>query len=207
MITTSRRSLIAAAAVPIATVSVPAIAGEDDAELLRLAAEVKSLWQAYGDAIDVMSATEHKVWQWEQRFPEPQDDAAFMAWQQRKETIEREVGYIEADAAARIAGAKTDAAIAAFAASPATSLRGLIAKARAVEPGLHCQCEKPAPNGHFSHRPTIQTGSTGVISAAHFCAWHPWPSPHDGDFRLLRQVPTRNSKRTLAQAPAVNCRR
>jgi hypothetical protein len=103
----SRHSLIAgAAAMPIAATSMrPALAGDDDAELTRLAAEVKAAWKGLGHAIDVYDAAMGTP------------DAA------------------EAEAAQDAAGDGLQAVIDALCDTPARTIRSLVAKARATKIG------------------------------------------------------------------------
>ena len=79
----SRRSMITTAAAPPA-LTVPAVAADDvgdDAELLRLAAEVKAAWEQLGDACDALGVAEAKVAKWRKSNPLPDDDAGFTMWE------------------------------------------------------------------------------------------------------------------------------
>jgi hypothetical protein len=128
----SRRSLVTtAAALPMIAATAPALAGGDDGELLRLGAEVKRAYDALGDAIDVQGVAEEKLFDWRDRNPEPdKESAAWIEWLQRDVAFGRECGCYEAHAAEIVASNKLHAAIDRLCQTPATSLRGLIVKAR-----------------------------------------------------------------------------
>jgi hypothetical protein len=128
----SRRAILAGAiTLPIAAAA-PALAGGDDGELLPLGAEVKRAYDALGDAIDELSVAEEKLFEWRDRNPEPDQEsaAAWIAWMQREVAFGRECGCDEAHAAEGVASDKLHASIDRLCQTPATSLRGLIVKAR-----------------------------------------------------------------------------
>jgi hypothetical protein len=131
---TSRRAILAgAASVPIAAAAAtsPALAGADDAELVRLATEVKAAYDELGDAIDVQSVAETRLFQWRDANPEPaKESASWIEWLRRDK---RESGCDEAYAAEGAASDKLSAAIDALCETPARTIGGLIAKARLVE--------------------------------------------------------------------------
>ena len=119
-----------AAALP--ALAVPAVAADhvgDDAELLRLGDEVKAAWERLGDACDVLGVAEAKVSKWRKSNPLPDDDAGFTLWEA---ACKRECDYTEAKAAEEAASDKLSDAIEALCRTPARTIRGLIAKARAA---------------------------------------------------------------------------
>jgi hypothetical protein len=149
---TSRRALIAAAAaLPIAAAATPSLAAGDDAELVRLAAAVETAYDALGDAIDVESVADTRLFQWWDSNPKPKilrefldaetdvererigelaADAAWDEWRQREAAFKRDSGHDEATAAEGVASDKLHAAIKTLCDTRACSLRGLFAKAR-----------------------------------------------------------------------------
>ncbi|HEV3189640.1 MAG TPA: hypothetical protein VGY54_04040, partial [Polyangiaceae bacterium] len=147
--TLTRRNLVAAAAaLPIAAAATPSLAAGDDAELLRLAAAVETAYDALGDAIDVESVADTRLFQWRDSNPKPKilrefldaetdverieepAAAAWDEWRQREATFKRDSGHDEATAAEGVAGDKLHAAIKTLCDTRACSLRGLFAKAR-----------------------------------------------------------------------------
>jgi hypothetical protein len=146
--TTSRRAVLAGAITMPLAAAAPALAGGDDGELLRLGAEVKRAYDALGDAIHVQSVAEEKWFRWQRSNPEPDEESAALAnWQEREESVLRESGFDDADAAAKVASDKLQAAIKTLCDTRARSLRGLSAKARL------CEID-PDALGHFL-RPSI----------------------------------------------------
>jgi hypothetical protein len=140
----------AAASVPIAAAVAcsPALADGDDAELLRLAAEVKAAYDGLGVAIDVQSVADKRLFRWRDTNPkgfsmdliddasadsDARATAAWDEWRQREAAFKRESGCDEADAAEGVASDKLSAAIDALCNTRARSLRGLSAKARLYE--------------------------------------------------------------------------
>jgi hypothetical protein len=90
----------------------PALAGDDDAELIRLAAEVKAAYDAWGHAIA--------------------RGADLLEWRRRRAAFQRACGYTDAEAGEVGACEKFHSVVDAMCKTHATSLRGLIAKARAT---------------------------------------------------------------------------
>jgi hypothetical protein len=131
---TSRRAIMAgAAAVPLAAATSSALAEADDAELLRLAAEVMAAYGGLGDAIDVQSVAETKVFQWIDANPKPDPESAgWRDWSRREAAFCREIGFDAAWTAAQVAGDKLYAALDALVRRPARTIHGLITKARLV---------------------------------------------------------------------------
>jgi hypothetical protein len=119
--------------VPAASALAAGEAG-DDAELLRLAADVKAAWEKYGDAIDVFSVAEKRLWRWRDASPEPDRDSAdWFKWLDREVAYGRASGFDEADAATGVASDKLTDAVNQLCDTRARSLRGLSAKARLCE--------------------------------------------------------------------------
>jgi hypothetical protein len=109
----------------------PTVAAEqNEAELIRLAAEVKAAWERFGDACDALGVAEAKVAKWRKSNPLPDDDAGFTMWEA---ACKRECGYSEAKAGEEAATDKLSDAIDALCRTPARTIRGLVVKARATK--------------------------------------------------------------------------
>jgi hypothetical protein len=133
--TTSRRAILAgAASVPIAAAaSSPVLAEADDADLLRLAAEVKAAYDELGDVLRVLGIADTRFFQWKAAHPEPDKElAGWLEWSRREAAFKRESGWDAAYAAEGIANDKLYDAIDALCQAPIT-IRGLVEKARLVE--------------------------------------------------------------------------
>jgi hypothetical protein len=159
---TSRRAVLAGAiTMPIAAAvtPVPALAEADDAELLRLAAEVKGAYDRLGDAITAYSVVEEKWFRWQRSNPEPDEESAARSnWLEREESLSRESGLDDADAVQGLASDNLHTAIDTLRNTRARSLRGLSAKARL------CEID-PDALGHFL-RPSIINDLLALADAA-----------------------------------------
>ena len=123
----SRRSVVTTAAA-LPALAVPTVAAEqNEAELIRLAAEVKAAWERFGDACDALGVAEAKVAKWRKSNPLPDDDAGFTVWEA---ACKRECDYSEAKAGEEAASDKLSDALCR---TPARTIRGLVVKARATK--------------------------------------------------------------------------
>jgi hypothetical protein len=103
---------------------------------------VKTAWEEYGDAITVHSVAEERWFAWRRSNPEPDEEsAAWIEWLERAESFLRESGFDDTDAAQGVASDKLQAAIDTLRNMRARSLRGLSAKA----PALQNRPWKPGP--------------------------------------------------------------
>jgi hypothetical protein len=126
----SRRAILAGAvSVPLAAAS-PVVAGTaDDAEVLRLAAEVMAAYDGLGDVLRVLGIADERFFQWRAAHPEPdKESAGWLEWS-RCQVVSR---WNAAYAAEKIASDKLYAAIDALCQAPIT-IRGLVEKACFVE--------------------------------------------------------------------------
>ena len=140
----SRRSIVASAtalpALAVPAAAIPALANADDDKLVTLAAAVERVWDdTLPAARNLQQIAEVKMWEWKQNNPHPLDGArpaatsAIRAWEERRAKSKKAFGLDEVESAVSSARNELDGALDAMCETPARSLRGLVAKARALQ--------------------------------------------------------------------------
>jgi hypothetical protein len=140
----SRRSIVASAtalpALAVPAAAIPALGNVDDDKLVTLAAAVEMAWDdKLPAALNLQQIAEVKMWEWKKKNPHPLDvarpatPAAIRAWEERNAKAKRTFALDEVESAVSSARNELDGALDAMCETPARSLRGVIAKARALQ--------------------------------------------------------------------------